>query len=199
MFRKIHPLIFLSIITVLIFASSAVAKEVVSEFIEGRQNDRIGLVVFAAKSFTQCPLTLDYSVLLNFLDQVEIGTVKDDGTAIGMALATSANRLKSSKAKSRIVILLTDGVNNSGEIDPITAARMCEPLGIRVYTIGAGKEGPAVVRRDHPIFGSQYVPINAELDEETLREIASITNGEYFRATDEQALKEIYETIAQLE
>ncbi|OGL46420.1 MAG: aerotolerance regulator BatA [Candidatus Schekmanbacteria bacterium RBG_13_48_7] len=176
-----------------------VAKEVVAEFVKGRQNDRIGLVVFAAKSFTQCPLTLDYGVLLNFLEQVDIGTVKEDGTAIGMALATSANRLKNSKAASRIIILLTDGINNSGEIDPITAAKMCEALKIRVYTIGAGKEGQSVILVDDPFFGPQYRPINAELDEKALREIGSLTGGEYFRATDEKALKEIYLKIAKLE
>jgi Ca-activated chloride channel homolog len=176
-----------------------IAKEVVSEFIKGRKNDRLGLVVFAAKSFTQCPLTLDYGILLNFLDQIKIGTVREDGTAIGMALATSANRLKNSEAKSKIIILLTDGINNTGEIDPITAARMCEALKIRVYTIGAGKEGQSVILIDDPLFGPQYRPINAELDEKTLGEIASITGGEYFRATDKKALEEIYQKIAEME
>ena len=125
-----------------------VAKEVAKEFIGGRNNDRIGMVVFSGKSFTQCPLTLDYGILLNFLDQIYIGMV-EDGTAIGMAIANCVNRLRDSKAKSKVVILLTDGRNNRGELDPITAANVAETMGVRIYTIGAGKRGKAQIGRAH--------------------------------------------------
>ncbi len=173
-------------------------KEVASDFIQGRKNDLIGLVVFAGKSFTQCPLTLDYGILVQFLDRVKIGMV-EDGTAVGMGLATSLNRLRDSKAKSKVVILLTDGVNNAGQIDPVTAAKAAKSLGIRVYTIGAGTDGTALYPVDDPLFGKRYVNMPVEIDEETLREVAEITGGAYFRAKDTKALKAIYQQIDELE
>jgi Ca-activated chloride channel family protein len=175
-----------------------VAKEVAKDFIRGRRNDRIGLVIFAGKSFTQCPLTLDYGVLLDFLDRVEIGMV-EDGTAIGMGLATAINRLRESQAKSKVVILLTDGRNNRGEIDPVTAAKAAQPLGIKIYTIGAGKRGSAPYPIEDPIFGKRYVRLPVEIDEKTLEEVARTTGGRYFRATDAQKLSAIYEEISQME
>jgi len=175
-----------------------VAKQVVAEFIRGRKNDRLGMVVFAAKSFTQCPLTLDYGILLNFLDQVEIGII-EDGTAIGMAIATCVNRLRESDATSKVVILLTDGINNRGEIDPITAAKTAQAIGVKIYTIGAGKRGSALYPVDDPIFGRRYVRMPVEIDEETLMEIARITGAQYFRATDGEALANIYAEIGEME
>lgn len=175
-----------------------VAKEVIKDFIRGRQNDRVGLVVFARQSFTQCPLTLDYGVLVNFVDQVDFGMV-DDGTAIGMGIANAVNRLRDSKAKSRIIIALTDGVNNAGEIDPLTAAEIAKSLGIRIYTIGAGKPGKALVPIDDPIFGRRYVQIDHELDEKQLTKVAELTGGKYFQARSEDMLKNIYEQISELE
>jgi len=175
-----------------------VAKQVVADFIKGRKNDRLGMVVFAAKSFTQCPLTLDYGILLNFLDQIDIGMI-EDGTAIGMALATCVNRLRDSDAKSKIVILLTDGINNRGEIDPITAAKAAKAVGVKIYTIGAGKRGSALYPVDDPIFGKRYVRMPVEIDEKTLREIARSTEGRYYRATDGEALAKIYEEIGEME
>ena len=175
-----------------------VAKEVIKEFISGRSNDRIGLVIFAAHAYTQCPLTLDYGVLLSFLDQIDIGLI-EDGTAIGTALATSVNRLKESKAKSRMVILLTDGVNNRGKIDPLTAAEIARTMDVKVYTIGAGMRGHALYPVEDPIFGKRYVKIPTEIDEEILTEIAMKTGGEYYRATDPEGLEEIYSHISEME
>lgn len=175
-----------------------VAKQVVAEFIRGRKNDRLGMVVFAAKSFTQCPLTLDYGIILNFLDQVEIGII-EDGTAIGMAIATCINRLRDSDAKSKVVILLTDGINNRGEIDPITAAKTAQAMDVKIYTIGAGKRGSALYPVDDPIFGRRYVRMPVEIDEETLQEIARLTDAKYYRATDGQALAQIYKEIGEME
>ena len=174
------------------------AKEVISEFIKSRKNDRIGLVVFAQHSFTQCPLTLDYGVLLDLLDSIEIGMI-EDGTAIGTAIANSVNRLRDSKAKSKIIILLTDGINNAGKIDPQTAAKAARALDVKIYTIGAGKPGGAMYPVDHPIFGKRYVQMDTEIDEALLKEIAEETGGIYFRAKDEKGLGEIYETIGKLE
>lgn len=174
------------------------AKVVAKDFIQGRSNDRIGLVVFAAKSFTQCPLTLDYGILLNFLDQIEIGMI-EDGTAIGMGLANSINRLRESKAKSKVIILLTDGINNRGEIDPVTAAKIAKTLGIRIYTIGAGTRGEALYPLDDPLFGRRYVHMPVEIDEESLTKIADLTTGKYFRATDRQSLEKIYAEIGEME
>ena len=175
-----------------------VAKEVVKEFVSRRENDRIGLVAFAAQAITQCPLTLDYPVLSKLIDGVDIGML-EDGTAIGVALATACNRLKKSEAKSRIVVLLTDGQNNTGMIDPTTAAKVAESLGIKVYTIGVGTKGRAPMPVDDPIFGRRMVAVEVDLDEETLTKIAEITNGHYFRATDREELIKIYEQIDALE
>lgn len=174
------------------------AKEVIKEFVQGRQSDRIGLVVFSRQSFTQCPLTLDYSVLLNFLEQVDFGMI-EDGTAIGMGIANAVNRLRTSEAKSRIIILLTDGINNAGEIDPLTAAQIAKTLGIRIYTIGAGKPGKALYPIDDPTFGRRYVQIDNELDEKQLTQVAESTGGKYFRAMSEDMLKNIYQQISELE
>jgi len=174
------------------------AKMVAADFIEGRSNDRIGLVVFASKAFTQCPLTLDYGVLLDFLKGVEIGQI-EDGTAIGTAIATAINRLRDSKAKSKVIILLTDGINNRGEIDPITASRAAKALGVKIYTIGAGKRGYALYPVDDPFFGRRHVRMPVEIDEQTLMKIANITGAAYFRATDTESLRKIYDEIDKLE
>lgn len=175
------------------------AKKVAADFIEGRKNDRIGLVIFAGHSVTQAPLTLDYEVLLSLLEKVHIGILQEDGTAIGMAIANSVNRLRESEAKSKVIILLTDGVNNRGEIDPLTAANLAKALQLRIYTIGAGSKGRAFVTVNDPLFGKRQVPIQADLDEETLQEVAELTGGKYFRATDEKNLASIYNEIEQLE
>ena len=174
------------------------AKQVAADFIRGRKNDRIGLVVFAGHSVTQAPLTLDYEVLLSLLEKVHIGMLQEDGTAIGMAIANSVNRLRESQAKSKVIILLTDGVNNRGEIDPLTAANLAKALQLKIYTIGAGAKGRAFVTVDD-LFGKRRVPIQADLDEETLQDVAELTGGKYFRATDEESLASIYEEIEQLE
>jgi Ca-activated chloride channel family protein len=174
------------------------AKVVAADFIKGRQNDRIGLVVFAGQSFTQCPLTLDYGVLLRFMEEIESGMI-EDGTAIGMAIATCVNRLRDSTAESKVVILLTDGQNNRGELDPATAAKVAEAFNIRIYTIGAGKKGDALYPVDDPIFGRRYVPMKVEIDEELLQRVAQVTGGRYFRATDRTSLERIYDEIGELE
>ncbi|MBU1061120.1 MAG: VWA domain-containing protein [Candidatus Omnitrophica bacterium] len=174
------------------------AKEVISQFIESRRNDRIGLVVFARYSFTQCPLTLDYGVLLDLLEEIDIGII-EDGTAIGTAIANSVNRLRDSESKSKVIILLTDGINNAGKIDPVTAAKTAKALGIKIYTIGAGKPGGALYPVQDPIFGKRYVRMDTEIDEVLLENIAEETGGMYFRAKDEKGLKNIYETIGELE
>jgi Ca-activated chloride channel family protein len=173
------------------------AKNVIRDFIKGRTSDRIGLVIFARDSFTQCPLTIDYSVLLNLLSQVKMGMI-EDGTAIGNAIANGVNRLKDSKSKSKIIILLTDGVNNSGEVDPVFAAQIAKTFGIRIYTIGVGTQGEAPYPVQTP-FGTRYQMIPVEIDESVLKQIASITGGEYFRATDNRTLKDIYDKIDKLE
>jgi len=175
-----------------------VAKEEIKKFVEKRVNDRIGLVVFARHSFTQCPLTVDYDVLLRFVDQVSFGII-EDGTAIGMAIANGVNRLRESDAKSRIMILLTDGENNAGEIDPITAASLATAFDIKIYTIGAGRPGNAMYPVDDPLFGKRYVYQPTRIDEATLQEIASVTDGRYFRARSEEELEEIYALIDQME
>jgi Ca-activated chloride channel family protein len=175
-----------------------VAKQVIKEFIEGRHTDRIGLVVFSKQSFTQCPLTLDYGVLFNFLDKVSFGMI-EDGTAIGLAIANAVNRLRESEAKGKVVILLSDGRNNAGEIDPITAAQAAKAMKVKIYTIGAGKPGNAPYPVDDPIFGKRYIYVENEIDEPTLQQIAQITGGEYFRAKDEEALSRIYKQISGME
>lgn len=176
-----------------------VAKEVVANFIRGRTSDRIGMVVFAAESFTQCPLTLDYNVLLELLDSVKIGMIDEQRTAIGMAIATATNRLRESDAQSRIIILLTDGRNNAGEIEPITAAQAAQALGIRIYTIGAGTPEGGPIPVDDPMWGRRYVHAETDIDEDTLKEIASLTGGRYYRATSENMLAAIYQRIGELE
>jgi Ca-activated chloride channel family protein len=174
------------------------ARRVVEDFIAGRQADRIGLVVFAGRAFTRCPLTLDYGLLNQILDSITI-TRRYDGTAIGMGLATSVNRLKDSEARSRVVILVTDGRNNAGAIDPETAARLAKTLDIKVYTVGVGTEGVAPIPVDDPVFGPRYVFQPVDLDETTLRSIADITDGRYFRATDARTLEEIFQRINEME
>jgi len=173
------------------------AKDVAEEFVDGRTNDRIGLVIFSAESFTQCPLTTDYPVLKSLLKEVKKGMI-EDGTAIGLALANGVNRLKDSKAKSKVMILLTDGVNNRGEIDPITAAKIAATFGIRVYTVGVGAQGQAPYPVETP-FGIQRRLVPVDLDEKTLTAVADMTGGKYYRATDNRKLKAIYKEIDQLE
>ena len=175
-----------------------VAKETAAAFISGRKTDRIGMVVFAAKSLTQCPLTLDRDILLDFLERVDIGMI-EDGTAIGLAIGTSINRLRDSEADSKVIVLLTDGINNRGQIDPLTAARMAAAFDIRIYTIGAGTQGTAPYPVEDRFFGKRYVQMPVEIDEETLTEIAEITGGHYFRATDAEGLKEVFDRIDQME
>ena len=175
-----------------------VAKEELKKFVNMRTNDRIGLVVFARYAYTQCPLTLDYGVLLNFVDQVQMGVV-DDGTAIGMAIATAANRLRESNAKSKVMVLLTDGDNNAGEIDPLTAANIAAAYDIKIYAIAAGRPGHAMYPVQDPIFGKRYVYQPTRVDEESLKQIAEKTGGKYFRARSGEELDQIYSTIDKLE
>ena len=174
------------------------AKQVAADFIRGRTNDRIGLVVFAAHGFVQCPLTLDYGILLDFLDELKVGLL-DDGTALGMGIATAVGRLRESEAESKVLILLTDGRNNAGEIDPATAAQMAQAFGIRIYSIGAGTRGAAPYPVDDPVFGRRQTRIRVDIDEEALRKAAAVTGGRYFRATDRESLEEIYREIDELE
>ena len=175
-----------------------VAKHVVRQFVEGLKHDRAGLVVFAGKAFTRCPLTLDYGVLLNVLDSVELGTI-EDGTAIGNALATCLNRLRESKAKSRVIILVTDGVNNRGEVQPLDAAKIAQSLGVKIYTIGVGSTGTARVPVRDPNLGLVYMNMQVEIDEESLTKIAKMTGGLYYRATDRNSLEQIFRKIGDLE
>jgi len=174
------------------------AKAVATEFISGRPNDRMGLVVFSGESFTQCPLTSDHTVLINLFNEVQSGMI-EDGTAIGVGLANAVKRLKDSQAISKVIILLTDGVNNSGAIDPLTAADLAKTFGIRVYTIGVGTMGeapyPAIDFWGRQVF--KNIPV--EIDEDVLRQIANVTGGKYFRATDNNKLREVYTQIDKLE
>jgi Ca-activated chloride channel family protein len=172
-------------------------KNIAIDFIKNRPDDRIGLVIFSGESFTQCPLTIDHDVLINLYKDIKNGMI-DDGTAIGMGLATAVNRLKDSEAKSKVVILLTDGSNNMGSIAPVTAAEIAKQFNIRVYTVGIGTKGYAPYPVQTP-FGIQYQRIPVDVDEGTLTKIASITGGKYFRATDNETLKNIYEQIDKLE
>lgn len=176
----------------------AVAKQVAHVFVGERPQDRLGLVIFAGTAVTQCPLTLNHGVLLDLLQRVDFGMV-EDGTAIGQGLATALNRLRQSRAKSRVVILLTDGDNNRGAIDPLTAADLARALGVRVYTIGVGTSGIAPMPVDDPTFGRRYIMQPVVIDEATLKTIADRTGGRYFRARDSQALAAIYRQIDQME
>ena len=176
-----------------------VSKRVASEFVNKRQYDRIGLAVFSGEAFTQCPLTTDHRVLNDFIDGLRCG-ILEDGTAIGMGLATAVNRIKDSESKSKVIILLTDGVNNAGYVKPLTAAEIAKKFGVKVYTIGVGREGEALTpisRRSDGryVFGLARV----EIDEDLLRQIASLTGGRYFRATSTRSLEEIYDEIDRLE
>ena len=173
------------------------AKDVAIQFAMDRPNDNIGLVVFAGESFTQCPLTTDHVALVNLFKGVEYGMI-EDGTAIGLGLANAINRIKDSKAKSKVIILLTDGTNNRGDISPITAAEIAKTFGIRVYTIGAGSSDVAPYPFQTPL-GIRYQNIPVDIDEEVLQEIASLTGGAYFRATNTKKLGSIYEEIDQME
>jgi len=172
-------------------------KEVAAQFINGRPNDNIGITLFAGESFTQCPLTVDHTVLLNLFEGIRCGVI-EDGTAIGMGIANAVSRLKDSKAKSKVIILLTDGINNRGDISPLTAAEIARTFGIRIYTIGVGTNG--VAPHPYPVGNTiKYVNQPVELDEKSLTEIAHTANGQYYRATSNSALKEVYEKIDQLE
>jgi Ca-activated chloride channel homolog len=173
------------------------SKKVAIEFISGRENDRIGLVVFSGESYTQCPLTNDRGVAMNLVNDLKQGII-DDGTAIGVGLANAINRLKDSKSASKIIILLTDGVNNMGSIDPLTAAQIASKFGIRVYTIGVGRNGTAPFPFQ-TAFGTQIQEMEVEIDENTLKAISQMTGGKYFRATNNNKLVEIYKEIDKLE
>jgi Ca-activated chloride channel homolog len=173
------------------------AKDVAIEFINGRTTDRIAVVVFAGESFTLCPLTSDRSVAVNQVNSIDFGLI-EDGTAIGSGLATGVNRLKESKAESKVIILLTDGVNNAGTIGPVTAAEIARDFGIRVYAIGVGTLGRAPYPVQGP-FGQQIQQVEVKIDEDVLQNIAEITGGKYFRATDNQKLRDIYSEIDQME
>ena len=172
-------------------------KKVAAEFITDRKNDNIGLVIFAGETFTQCPMTTDHKVLLNLLNEVDFGMI-EDGTAIGLGLANSVNRLKDSESKSKIVILLTDGSNNRGQIAPMTAADLAKSYGIRVYTVGAGTKGMAPTPVQTP-FGIRIQNMPVDIDEDVLTDIATLTGGRYFRAVDNESLRDIYHEIDKLE
>lgn len=172
------------------------AKAVAAEFVRGRESDRIGLVVFAAQAYTQAPLTIDYPFLLSMLQEVRMGLI-EDGTAIGTALATATARLRDSEAASKVVVLLTDGQNNRGQVDPQTAAEAAAALGVKVYAIGVGGDEPSARRRGP--FGALGLAPAPEVDEEALRQVAETTGGRYFRATDAEALRQIYDAISELE
>ena len=173
------------------------AKNVATEFISGRPADRIGLVIFSGESFTQCPLTTDHAILINLMREIKSGMI-EDGTAIGLGLATAINRIKDSEAKSKVIILLTDGVNNRGEIAPLTAAEIAKTLDLRVYTIGVGSRGMAPYPVQTPA-GTRFQNMPVEIDEEVLQKIAGMTGGRYFRATNNESLVQIYAEIDTLE
>ena len=173
------------------------AKSIGVQFVAGRKTDRVGLVIFAGESFTMCPLTSDHATVINMFNDVELGLL-EDGTAIGNGLATAVARLKDSDAKSKVVILLTDGVNNKGEVSPLMAADIAKTFGIRVYSVGVGSMGTAPYPVQTP-FGTRYQDVKVEIDEEVLNQIAAKTGGKYFRATDNEALEKVYNEIDQLE
>lgn len=174
------------------------AKNIAGEFIDNRPSDRIGLNIFARQSFTVCPPTTDHKLLQELLADIDIGMVQD-GTAIGLGLATAINRLKESEAESKVIILLTDGLNNAGEIDPVTAGELASTHGIRVYTMGIGSRGTAPYPIQDPVFGTRYQNVRVDIDEEMLGRIASLTGGQYFRATRTEELQEVYMQIDELE
>jgi Ca-activated chloride channel homolog len=176
----------------------AVAKQATKSFIGHRQYDRIGLVVFAGVALLQCPLTLDYGAVLEFLEGVDVGITSTENTAIGTAIASAANHLKRSTAKSRVIILVTDGRSNAGEVDPETAALAAQALGVKIYTIGVGVRGGSVIPVD-TVWGKQLVPIQEDLDEPTLQQIAQVTGGRYFRAASAKDFDAIYGEIDKLE
>lgn len=173
------------------------AKKVAKEFIENRKSDNIGIVVFAGEAYTKCPSTIDHKVLLDLLSTTESGQI-DDGTAIGDGLATAINRVKDTKTKSKVIILITDGVNNMGAIDPITAASIAKEYNIRIYTIGIGKKGHAPYPYYTP-FSKQYQNVEVKIDEELLKEVATTTGGQYFRSTKNSSLEEIFKEIDKME
>jgi Ca-activated chloride channel family protein len=176
-----------------------VAKSVIADFIKGRQYDRMGLVLFAEYAITQCPLTTDRSALLSILDALQIGAIAPDQTAIGTGLATAINRLKNSQAKSKVIILVTDGANNAGTVDPLTAAKTAAALGIKIYSIGSASPGETQMPIDDPMGGQRMVTIKSDLDEDSLLRIAEATGGKYYRAKNESALKSIFKEIDSLE
>ncbi len=175
-----------------------VAKETMKQFISKRKTDRIGLVVFGEDAYTLVPLSQDYQIIASVFDDIEL-SMAGDGTAIGMAMATGLNRLRESDAKSKIMILLTDGENNAGEIEPLRAAQLAKDIGVKVYSIGIGKKEGAKIPYMHPVFGKMYHDVLSYLDEKTLTKISDITYGKFFRATDENSLIEVYNTIDELE
>ena len=174
------------------------ARQAAANFVRRRPNDRIGLVVFAGEAFTQAPLTLDHRVVTTLIDELEVGAI-EDGTAIGMGLATAVKRLGDSSAESKVIVLLTDGQNNRGAIDPQTASQMAQALGVRIYAVGAGTRGAARVPVDDPLFGRRYASMQVDIDDEALAELAAPTGGRYFRATDRESLERVYEEIDALE
>lgn len=179
------------------------ARRVATEFVSRQKNDNIGLTLFAGEAFTQCPLTTDHAALLQLFSNITCDLpasgMIEDGTAIGMGIANAVNRLKDSKAKSKVIILLTDGSNNMGEISPLTAADMAKTLGIRIYTIGVGTNGTATYPNPLPGGGVQYIRLPVEIDTQMLRQIAQVTKGKFYRATNERELEQIYQDISQLE
>ncbi len=175
------------------------AKAVIKEFIQGRQQDRLGLVMFAEYAVTTCPLTVDRTALLDIIDSLQVGDISPDQTAIGMGIATSVQRLKDSKAKSRVIVLLTDGSNNAGSVDPVTAAKAAAAYGIKIYSIGAATPEGGLMPVDDPLMGRRMVQIKNDIDEDTLLKLATLTGGKYFRAKSEGALKEIFKEIDSME
>jgi Ca-activated chloride channel family protein len=181
----------------------SVAKELIGDFIAKRQNDRIGIVTFGVRAVTRVPITFDREIAQAILDKAEVGE-NGDGTAIGHAIATAVNRLRTSQSRSRVIILVTDGVNNSGSIDPLVAAQLASKFGIKIYTVGVGSEGavPLPIKRQNPLTGeieTVYTTIRGELDEKSLAEIARVTGGAFFRATDARAMQDVLTRIDTLE
>jgi Ca-activated chloride channel homolog len=175
------------------------AKEVVKQFVGNRSDDQIGLTIFGVDTFTLCPLTQDYNALTEFIDKIDFDLANGDGTAIGMGLANAVNKLRQSKAKSKVAILLTDGENNSGRIDPLSAAEIAKQMKVRVYTIGVGSESGRVLVPNPGPFGGRYIEIPAKLNVEQLTQMAEMTGGKFFRAKDDQGLEEIYRQIDKME